>query len=167
VSEWSAEGHFRPNCGHESAPVNPLVTPVPHGATRPARRPPRWAAGIPTQLPPASALAWQSAGGFSSRVARYAGLQRDRLTPRDQLAITPLIWDHMNPYGRFELDMDSRIELRRQWVTQEELDAWIVWKDAETTWWEARLYRVTLIGAIAAVMASLFALVAVVQAWWH
>ena len=33
----------------------------------------------------------------------------DRLTPRDQLAITPLIWDHVNPYGRFELDMDSRI----------------------------------------------------------
>jgi hypothetical protein len=31
----------------------------------------------------------------------------DRLTPRDQLAITPLIWDHVNPYGRFELDMDS------------------------------------------------------------
>ncbi len=33
----------------------------------------------------------------------------DRLTPRDQIAITPLIWDHVNPYGRFELDMDSRI----------------------------------------------------------
>jgi hypothetical protein len=61
----------------------------------------------------------------------------------------------------------ERVELRRQWVTQEELDAWIVWKDAETTWREARLYRVTLIGAIAAVMAALFALVAVVQSWWH
>jgi hypothetical protein len=61
----------------------------------------------------------------------------------------------------------ERVELRRQWVTQEELDTWIVWKDAETTWWQARLYRVTLIGAIAAVMAALFALVAVVQTWWH
>ena len=61
----------------------------------------------------------------------------------------------------------ERVELRRQWVTQEELDAWIVWKDAETTWWEARLYRVTLIGAIAAVMAALFALVAAIQSWWH
>jgi len=25
----------------------------------------------------------------------------DRLTPRDQQAITPLIWDHVNPYGRY------------------------------------------------------------------
>jgi TnpA family transposase len=33
----------------------------------------------------------------------------DRLTSRDQQAVTPLIWDHVNPYGRFELDMDSRI----------------------------------------------------------
>jgi hypothetical protein len=32
----------------------------------------------------------------------------DQLTPRDQQAITPLIWDHVNPYGRYELDMDSR-----------------------------------------------------------
>jgi hypothetical protein len=61
----------------------------------------------------------------------------------------------------------ERVELRRQWVTREELDAWIVWKDAETMWREGRLYLVTLIGAIAAVMAALFALVAVVQAWRH
>ena len=61
----------------------------------------------------------------------------------------------------------ERVELRRQWMTQEELDTWIVWKDAETRWWEARLYRVTLIGAIAAVMAALLALAAVVQAGWH
>ncbi len=33
----------------------------------------------------------------------------DLLTSRDQQAVTPLIWDHVNPYGRFELDMDSRI----------------------------------------------------------
>jgi hypothetical protein len=30
---------------------------------------------------------------------------------RDQLAITPLIWDHVKPYGRFEFDMDSRIPI--------------------------------------------------------
>ena len=35
----------------------------------------------------------------------------DRLTPRDHQAITPLIWDHVNPYGRYELDMDSRIPI--------------------------------------------------------
>jgi len=33
------------------------------------------------------------------------------LTPRDQQAITPLIWDHVTPYGRYELDMDSRIPI--------------------------------------------------------
>ena len=33
----------------------------------------------------------------------------DRLTAADLIALTPLIWDHVNPYGRFELDMDTRI----------------------------------------------------------
>jgi TnpA family transposase len=33
----------------------------------------------------------------------------DRLNARDLHALTPLIWEHVNPYGRFELDMDSRI----------------------------------------------------------
>ena len=28
-------------------------------------------------------------------------------TPRDLAALTPLIWEHVNPYGRFELDMNS------------------------------------------------------------
>ncbi len=28
---------------------------------------------------------------------------------RDLAALTPLIWEHVNPYGRFELDMDARI----------------------------------------------------------
>jgi len=59
----------------------------------------------------------------------------------------------------------ERVELRRQWVTQEELDTWIVWKDAETTRWPASIG--SPLGAIAAVMAALFALVAVVQTWWH
>ena len=33
------------------------------------------------------------------------------LTPRDRHAITPLIWDHVNLYGRYELDMESRIPI--------------------------------------------------------
>ena len=33
----------------------------------------------------------------------------DRLTERDLTALTPLIWEHVNPYGRFELDMNARI----------------------------------------------------------
>jgi len=28
-----------------------------------------------------------------------------KLTPRDLSALTPLIWEHVNPCGRFELDM--------------------------------------------------------------
>jgi hypothetical protein len=35
-----------------------------------------------------------------------------KLTPRDLSALTPLIWEHVNPYGRFELDMDARRPLR-------------------------------------------------------
>ncbi len=33
----------------------------------------------------------------------------DRLTARDQKALTPLMWEHVNPYGRQELDMQTRI----------------------------------------------------------
>lgn len=35
----------------------------------------------------------------------------NKLTPRDLPPLTPLIWDHMNPYGRFELDMNDRLPL--------------------------------------------------------
>ena len=35
-----------------------------------------------------------------------------RLTPTDLRAVTPLIWEHVNPYGRFELDMETRLDLR-------------------------------------------------------
>jgi len=33
----------------------------------------------------------------------------DRMTPNDLRALTPLFWEHVNPYGRFELDMQSRL----------------------------------------------------------
>jgi len=36
---------------------------------------------------------------------------QNRLTARDLHALTPLIWGHINPYGRFELDMQTRIAL--------------------------------------------------------
>jgi len=32
-----------------------------------------------------------------------------KLTPRDYAALTPLIWEHVNPYGRFDLDMSKRL----------------------------------------------------------
>jgi Tn3 transposase DDE domain len=33
------------------------------------------------------------------------------LTARDLRALTPLIWEHVNPYGRFELDMETRLPI--------------------------------------------------------
>ena len=36
---------------------------------------------------------------------------KDRLTPRAAQALTPLIWEHVNPYGRFDLDMNVRLAL--------------------------------------------------------
>ena len=34
-----------------------------------------------------------------------------KLTARDLRALTPLIWEHVNPYGRFELDMEARLSI--------------------------------------------------------
>ena len=34
-----------------------------------------------------------------------------KLTARDLSALTPLFWEHVNPYGRFELDMDARLPI--------------------------------------------------------
>jgi hypothetical protein len=41
-------------------------------------------------------------------LAQSQGAQQ--LVARDQAAL-PLIWEHVNPYGRFELDMNARILL--------------------------------------------------------
>jgi hypothetical protein len=29
----------------------------------------------------------------------------------DLRAVTPLIWEHVNPYGRFKLDTETRLDL--------------------------------------------------------
>jgi Tn3 transposase DDE domain len=34
-----------------------------------------------------------------------------KLGARDLSALTPLIWEHVTSYGRFELDMNSRLPL--------------------------------------------------------
>ena len=36
---------------------------------------------------------------------------QNRLEPEDLRALTPLIYAHVNPYGRFYLDMDERLPL--------------------------------------------------------
>jgi hypothetical protein len=35
----------------------------------------------------------------------------ERMTEGDHWALTPLIHNHMNPYGAFELDMEARLPL--------------------------------------------------------
>ena len=34
-----------------------------------------------------------------------------KLTEEDRRALSPLFWSHVNPYGRFRLDMDTRLDL--------------------------------------------------------
>jgi TnpA family transposase len=34
-----------------------------------------------------------------------------RLTPEDRRGLNALFWSHVNPYGRFRLDMDTRLDL--------------------------------------------------------
>jgi TnpA family transposase len=34
-----------------------------------------------------------------------------KLTPRDYASLAPLIWEHVSPYGRFDLDMNARVAL--------------------------------------------------------
>jgi hypothetical protein len=38
----------------------------------------------------------------------------DRMTEADWRALTPLFYVHINPYGRFNLDMEQRIPLAQQ-----------------------------------------------------
>lgn len=38
---------------------------------------------------------------------KWAGV----LTYADRRALSPLLWTHVNPYGRFELDMNSQLHL--------------------------------------------------------
>jgi TnpA family transposase len=33
------------------------------------------------------------------------------VTLRNYAALTPLIWEHVNPYGQFDLDMNERLAL--------------------------------------------------------
>jgi len=35
----------------------------------------------------------------------------DGIGPDERRALSPLFWTHVNPYGRFRLDMDTRIDL--------------------------------------------------------
>ena len=36
---------------------------------------------------------------------------RDLLGEEDRRGLSPLFWTHVNPYGRFRLDMDTHLDL--------------------------------------------------------
>lgn len=38
-------------------------------------------------------------------------IQKVLAQPHWQGRFTPLIWEHVNPYGRFDLDMNARLDL--------------------------------------------------------
>jgi hypothetical protein len=35
----------------------------------------------------------------------------DRMTAEDKRGLTPLVWGHVNPYGLFRLDMNTRLAI--------------------------------------------------------
>jgi len=37
-----------------------------------------------------------------------------RLSPEDYRGLTPLIYAHINPYGRFDIDLDKRINFNQR-----------------------------------------------------
>ncbi|MFG1365993.1 hypothetical protein [Xanthobacter versatilis] len=37
-----------------------------------------------------------------------------RMTAHDYRGLTPLIYSHVNPYGRFDLDLERRIDFGRR-----------------------------------------------------
>jgi hypothetical protein len=43
--------------------------------------------------------------------ASLAVLDRRSGPRNDRRALSPLFWSHINPYGRFRLDMDTRLDL--------------------------------------------------------
>jgi hypothetical protein len=50
-------------------------------------------------------------------------------------------------------------------ATEDQLATWMTWKAADNAWHEARLYRATLVGMWAAVVAAVAAIVAVGEGW--
>jgi len=41
----------------------------------------------------------------------FYGKDGDLTGPEERRALTPLFWSNVNPYGRFRLDMDTRLDL--------------------------------------------------------
>jgi ATP-dependent exoDNAse (exonuclease V) alpha subunit len=48
---------------------------------------------------------------FDGRILTYGFVELDELVLAYVGALTSLFWEHVNPYGRFELDMDARLPI--------------------------------------------------------
>lgn len=49
--------------------------------------------------------------GKPRHINRTLAVHDQRMTPEDFRALTPLTYAHINPYGKFELDMQQRLPL--------------------------------------------------------
>jgi hypothetical protein len=57
---------------------------------------------------------WGAVGKFETALLQVILAEPDwagRMTGADRRALTPLFWTHVNLYGRFDLDMDTRLNL--------------------------------------------------------
>jgi hypothetical protein len=73
-----------------------------------------WPGDIARDTHPGFAALWltKSNNGHWQSVASCVLLPwTGKFTLRDYAALTLLIWEHLNPYGRFDLDMTSRLAL--------------------------------------------------------
>ena len=89
---------------------------------------------LPREFPPCGTVyhyfqAWQNSGVWVhlhrvlyEQARRHAGRaacpsvvimdgQSDRMTAEHKRGLTPLVWGHVNPYGLFRLDMNTRLAI--------------------------------------------------------
>ncbi|KAJ8139582.1 hypothetical protein OY671_007209 [Metschnikowia pulcherrima] len=60
--------------------------------------------------------AGEIAGYVNTRMLQTVSVEpkwAGRMTPEDYRGLTPLIYSHVNPYGRFDLDSNDRIDFGR------------------------------------------------------
>ncbi|QGZ52684.1 Tn3 family transposase [Streptomyces sp. QHH-9511] len=86
----------------------------PRPVLRQGRRPDRLRQGVPGGLDARPAPAPVRFGALNTLLLQGILSEekwQKRLTDADRRALSPLFWTHVNPYGRFELDMNSHLAL--------------------------------------------------------
>ena len=67
-------------------------------------------AGVSMLRPTSCSQAWYSLVPAPKAVLRDPQ-RAGKLTGEGRRGLSPLFWSHVNPYGRFRLDMDTRLDL--------------------------------------------------------